>query len=349
MANVQKYTRADVGGGSLTRHYERAMDENGQYHKWGNQEIDSSRSHLNYNLATNHDGGQLTFIGKRLSEVKCHQREDVNIMCSWILTVPKDLSVDDHKQFFRESYDFLRNKYGEKNVISAWVHNDETTPHLHFAFVPVVLDKKKGHEKVSAKEALGWSEKGLHKFHGELDAHMTLVFGRDIGILNEATRDGNRSIEELKQGTAAQEEKRLKSEVNRLIRKQHELQGHLTGLEGIVMAADELQAIQPQKTLTGALKGVSVDDVKNLKKTAMKYHEVKNDLNIWKKKYEDLELSYERTKALVPGVSDRIARAKEIARLKSLENLIARIPREILQQIDSETAMKQRKGIALDL
>jgi hypothetical protein len=58
-----------------------------------------------------------------------------------------------------------------------------------------------GHEKVSAKEALGWSEKGLQKFHVELDDFMTKKFGRDIGILNEATKGSNRTIQQLKQET----------------------------------------------------------------------------------------------------------------------------------------------------
>jgi len=207
MANVQKYTRADVNGGSLTRHYERAKDEDGQYHKWGNQEIDPSRSHLNYNLAPDREKDQLAFIADRLSEVKCHKRADVNIMCSWVITAPKGLEDNEHERFFQQSFDFLCDKYGEKNVVSAWVHMDETSPHLHFAFVPVVTDKKKGHEKVSAKEALGWSEKGLHKFHREFDAHMTTVFGRDVGVLNEATKDGNKEIWELKKETAIAEAK----------------------------------------------------------------------------------------------------------------------------------------------
>lgn len=103
---------------------------------------------------------------------------------------------------------FLCGNYGEKNVISAYVHMDETSPHMHFAFVPVVTDKKKGHEKGSAKEALCWSEKGLNKFHGEFDAHMTAVFGRDIGVINEATKDGNKTVQELKRASAILEHKR---------------------------------------------------------------------------------------------------------------------------------------------
>ena len=229
MANVQKYTRVDVSNGSLTRHFERATDENGEYHQWGNQDIDSSRSCLNYNLAPIRDGGQLDFINERLSQVKCHKRADVNIMCSWIITAPKRLADNEHELFFRESYDFLNSKYSSgdhRNVISAYVHMDETTPHMHFAFIPVVVDRKKRIEKVSAKEALGWSEKGLHKFHKEFHDKMTVVFGRDIGVLNEATKDGNKEIWELKRDTAIAEARaKLESELNAV---RLELEGELS-------------------------------------------------------------------------------------------------------------------------
>ena len=40
----------------------------------------------------------------------------------------------------------------KENVISAYVHFDEVTPHMHYAFVPVVEDKKKGGYKLSAKK-----------------------------------------------------------------------------------------------------------------------------------------------------------------------------------------------------
>ena len=39
--------------------------------------------------------------------------------------------------FFEETYAFLSERYGAQNVISAYVHLDERSPHMHFAFVPV--------------------------------------------------------------------------------------------------------------------------------------------------------------------------------------------------------------------
>lgn len=46
------------------------------------------------------------------------------------------------KQFFALSYEFLSERYGKENVISVYVHLDETTPHMHFLFIPIVDDKK---------------------------------------------------------------------------------------------------------------------------------------------------------------------------------------------------------------
>jgi cell division septum initiation protein DivIVA len=73
---------------------------------------------------------------------------------------------------------------------------DEFTPHMHFAFVPVVCDKKKGIEKVSAKIAI--DRQDLRTFHQDLSSCMEQMFMRDIGILNEATKGGNQTVDELK-------------------------------------------------------------------------------------------------------------------------------------------------------
>ena len=56
---------------------------------------------------------------------------------------------------------------------------------------------------MSAKEVLTRVE--LQRFHGDLDAYLESVFGKSTGVLNGATRDGNKSIDELKRGTAVKE------------------------------------------------------------------------------------------------------------------------------------------------
>lgn len=208
MAHLMKSTRAATGG--LTRHFERFKNEKGEYLKFGNQEIDIEKIYLNYNLADDKD--QLKFIKQRTSEVRCLNRKDVNIMANWVVTLPETLNTqEDQEKFFKESYKFLEEKYGKENVISSFVHLDESTPHMHFSFIPVVYDKKKEEYKVSAKECINRNH--LKRFHPELENHMEKVFGRDIGILNEKTKEGNKTIEELKKETAVKKLNSLKQDI----------------------------------------------------------------------------------------------------------------------------------------
>ena len=81
MANFEKFTRGDYG---LFTHCERKKDENGQYVTFGNQRIDPTRTHLNYNMCPE-GGEQRDRLEARLSDpnVKCMNRADVVVYGSW--------------------------------------------------------------------------------------------------------------------------------------------------------------------------------------------------------------------------------------------------------------------------
>lgn len=205
MASLCKATRG--ASGALLDHYERKEEI-----KFKNQDIDKSKSYLNYNLAPNKNLTQREILNNRLSEVKVLKRDDVNVTCNWVITLPKTIKKDseEEKLFFQESYNFLKNKYGEKNIVSSYVHKDEVSPHMHFCFIPVVIDKKKNIEKVSAKECI--TREDLKKFHKELNNYMTNIFNRDIGILNGATANGNKTVLEMK-NEKLEKEYNLKKEI----------------------------------------------------------------------------------------------------------------------------------------
>lgn len=187
MAHLKKYTAAAAG--HMFAHYDRT-------HSSSTSNIDESRTHLNYNLAEKDQPlSCLDFLHKRMSEIKVLKR--ANVMCNWVITAPESLTPEELPLFFDECYKFLNARYGKENVISSPVHMDETSPHIHYNFVPVVTDKKKGIPKLSAKECI--TRKDLNTFHPNLTKHMTAVFGRDIGILNGATVGGNKTIKQLKQ------------------------------------------------------------------------------------------------------------------------------------------------------
>lgn len=205
MANYDKFTRQSLG--KMLSHYDRT-DEKPKEH------IDRSRTHLNYNLAPSNEQ-QMDILEKRLGEVKVQKRADVNLLCSWVVTMPKTLPVDKESEFFRETYEYLENKYGKENVVSAYVHKDEVTPHVHFAFIPVVEDKRNDRLKVSANECV--TRLDLRKFHNELQEHLEAKLGCQVDILNEATREGNKAIAELKRESAMERLAEAQAEANRIV------------------------------------------------------------------------------------------------------------------------------------
>ena len=198
MAHVEKYTRGALG--HMLKHYERAKDEKGEYIKFGNENIDLNKTELNYNLAPQKSISEYQFINEKCTELNCLKRKDVNVMCDWVVTMPKDLSADHEEAFFKNTYKFLEDRYGKDNVVSAYVHKDEITPHMHFSFVPVVYDKKKDRYKISAKERVNRTD--LKTFHQDLDKYLEQSMGFKVNVLNEMTKEGNKSIEELKRGSA---------------------------------------------------------------------------------------------------------------------------------------------------
>lgn len=181
MAHVEKFTQGSVNG--LSIHIERKTTNH------SNPDIDSDRTYLNYDLCDK-EGDMNQRLKNRLAEVYCFNRADVKVMADWIVTLPKSLeqeTMSTQKEFFKSTVDFLNERYGSQNVLSATVHHDETTPHLHYAFIPVVFDEKKQREKVSAKEVL--TRKELSSFHQDLDKYLKQQIPHiyQEGILNNQT------------------------------------------------------------------------------------------------------------------------------------------------------------------
>ena len=232
--HVEKYNRGVMG--HMLGHYDRT-------HPGSKSQIDDTKTHLNYNLAAEEQPlPQLDFIHQRLTEVKVHKRKDVNVFCDWVVTAPKELSEHEYDMFFNEAYSFMSQRYGKENVISAYVHMDESQPHMHFAFIPVTTDKKKNIPKLCAKEVLTKTE--LRTIHKDMSKHMERVFGRDIGILNGATELGNIPVDVLRSNTAkakAFNDDLLKDKAEELERKQKSVIGKLTKTDTVTLTAKELE------------------------------------------------------------------------------------------------------------
>lgn len=300
MAHVAKFGAG--ASGHMLSHYDRSKENIG-----GN--IDWERTHLNYNLAPERNGSQLDFIHQRLSEIKVQKRKDVNVFCDWVVTLPKyeycnkDIHITPDREkveklFFERTYQFLADRYGEKNVISAYVHMDEKTPHMHFAFVPATADKKwneqhpdSPREKLSAKDVL--TRVDLKSFHSDLERHLDNFHDWHFEIQNEATRDGNKSIAELKRGTAIEEVAKVRQQADKEIQQikaevQHErVQADVTksGLKEQIkdlerkrdglLTSLEVEEKKGSKTILGGLRGVSYVEYQAVWKTALEVDDMR--------------------------------------------------------------------------
>lgn len=133
---MEKYKRGDIVG--IERENER--DEN--YKSTRNPQIDKSKTRLNYHTVP-YEKKYLSFIDERIKELapKRKIKDDAVLITSFILGSDKEffdgISPEAQKQFFDDCTEFFAKRYGKENVVSAVVHLDESTPHLHFNLMPV--------------------------------------------------------------------------------------------------------------------------------------------------------------------------------------------------------------------
>lgn len=152
--------------GLIYRHNER---KNTNY---SNKDINKQNFIKNYSIKSINTSYQKAFkILKEQYNLKGQIKKVSNVMCELIITSDKyffDLiGEDETKRYFQMAYDFVKDyqNLGEQYIVSAKVHLDETTPHLHIVFIPVIhkFDRKSGKmvDKISCSEF--WKGKDSYK------------------------------------------------------------------------------------------------------------------------------------------------------------------------------------------
>lgn len=333
MAHMMKHTKASCG--HMFAHYDRKADH------ISNENLDSSKTHLNYNLAAHQQMGQGEFVKQRCSEVHCQNRKDVNVMVSWVVTAPKDLPEAELATFFSESYSFLSARYGRENIVSSYVHMDEVTPHMHFAFVPVVFDSKKDRYKVSAKEAV--NRRDLKSFHEDLKQCLEAALKHEVGILNEATALGNKTVKELKSQSAAQQLQKaqeraieVENAVSLLEHRQTALEASVSVLEGTEAYQRKLDRIQVKK-LPGGFVVASGDEWNDVLKAAKESHQNYRDKNALQAKNEQLQYEKTQQERHIASLKTSLSQAN-----KGIETLVGKY-------IDSEASQKEEQSFSQQL
>lgn len=211
MANIAKVKRLQAHG--LIDHDTRSCENH------TNEKIRPELSHLNYNLVS---GNPWNNYCRRMSQVFCRKRADINTLVQIALTLASDVNPQQHEKFFRSVTAYYQNYFGAENVISAIVHLDETTPHLHIKAIPVYHNTKKDRDQVSFD--VKCPQKFYQTMHSELEEWVNQEMGYRCGIQNEATREGNKSVKQLKALTATKEAKELQEMISDPQKRLSELQ-----------------------------------------------------------------------------------------------------------------------------
>lgn len=150
----EKYKRENLKG--INRHNERRNKN------YSNKNIDKSKSHLNYSIKEPTYSYEKEFDKIREKyNLKGQVKTVSNIVCEYIITSDKEffesIGEKETKRYFETAYKFVceYKNLGEQYILSAKVHLDEETPHLHLAFIPVVhTTDKKGNaiDKIACSE-----------------------------------------------------------------------------------------------------------------------------------------------------------------------------------------------------
>ena len=134
-----------------------------------NPDIDKSRTVQNYHLiAPRWSYGQE--IRHRIRMAGCRVRKDSVKFVDTLVTVSHEFArvhEAEMPEYFTRAFDFLKERVGEENIISAVVHMDEKTPHMHLCFVPLTKDNR-----LSAKEILG-NKKAMIQWQDDFYACMS--------------------------------------------------------------------------------------------------------------------------------------------------------------------------------
>lgn len=175
MAHIAKYKASAVG--KLCAHYNRWQGIDNP--NVSRENIDKSRTHLNYTLGVYEKDGK-RFIGKvrgsaswatvkgridavnarAKAEGKRATRKDAVVMADMVVTLPPNVPPEDAYKFFWNSYQYIADRVGRGNLMGGYVHMDETTPHMHVPFTPI-LDGRFNYKKMCDRKFYQTFHKGL--------------------------------------------------------------------------------------------------------------------------------------------------------------------------------------------
>ena len=135
-----------------------------------NPDIDLSRTSENFHIITPMQK-YYAEIQQRITAAQCRTRKDsVRFVDTLITASPEFFEGKTKKEilaYYTHACRFMEERVGKQNIISAVVHMDEKTPHMHLVFVPLTSDNR-----LSARDIIG-NRKQLIAWQDDFWKHMS--------------------------------------------------------------------------------------------------------------------------------------------------------------------------------
>ncbi|PEO07861.1 MobV family relaxase [Bacillus toyonensis] len=292
ICRMQKFKMRDVKG--IQIHNQREKESHTNY------DIESERTHLNYDLHNDSHIDYLKTVKDKIEQnVETNRaiRKDAVVMCEFVVTSDREffdvldmIDPAQQKVFFKEAYSFLKNRYGEQNIVHAAVHLDEKTPHMHVGMVPVTEENK-----LSAKQI--FNRKELVSLQDDFHAHMVEKgFYLERGVSSDKKHVEMRKFKAM---TAKEEIKALEKEMGQCLQKKEvvnkqmeQLESRLNQLQNAVKLTNKVDKIEV-KHKGGILRSktveMSVEDFEELKTKAKASEAFKRENMMLHRKNEALQ------------------------------------------------------------
>ena len=286
-----------------------------------NPDIDTNRSKLNYNLLT----PPLKYRAeaeRQIQEAGCRTRKDsVRLVETLITASPEFFQGKSQKEirgYFERALEFMKTKQDPHTFISAVVHMDEKTPHMHLCFVPITEDGR-----LSAKDIVG-NKKKLTKWQDEYWSYMVKKYP-DLERGESASETGRTHIPP-----------RIFKQATRMRRLEQKLRELLSGINS--MNAKRVRE-EILKILDEYIPGVAelMTKTKALKKAEK---ELLGEIAVLKKEANSNRPSVQRLLELEKKAHDQEALQRTIM---SLQQTLTAIPAEIIAEYNDPKS--ERKEI----
>lgn len=258
------------------------------------------------------------------------------------------------KQFAEE----FQERNPHLRVFNSVIHMDEATPHLHLDFVPVATEQKRGlATRVSLKQALAQQGfTGQSKRETEWNAWVN----SEKLVLEQIAQehsfevehgDGGRphmSLPEYKEAAreldaVKQELQAARAEMTDLQEAKAELKDTVKELKAAKRVSVELEKIQPEATLMGNIKGVTLPEITKLKALAVRGAEAEQKVKRQEQTIAALETENRSLqKQVKPALKKRMEEMKELSDLRYENNELRMENGWLEEELDQERRFSSR-------